>query len=85
MKAAAAILDEIVSSVRPHEGCAISVTELLPSQSPETNWREGADPVLRPNELRRLCSASEFLHRQHPFIDWSLIPISIGRRQIVKP
>jgi hypothetical protein len=85
MKAAAAVLDEIFSSVRPRQGCAVSIVEMPPSLSAETNWREGADPTLRPNELHRLCSAAELLHRHHPFIDWSEVPISIGRRQIVKP
>jgi hypothetical protein len=84
MKAAADILDEIVSSVRPRKGCVISIAELPPDHSPGTNWREGADPGLRPDELYRLRSTADLLHRQQPFIDWSAIPTSIGRRQIVK-
>jgi hypothetical protein len=85
MKVATEVLEQIVASVRPREGCAISIVELPANQSPGTNWREGADPKLRPDEFGRLCSAADLLHRQHPFIDWSAIPVSIGRRQIVKP
>ena len=79
MKAATEVQEQIVASVRPREGCAISIVELPTSQSLVTNWCEGADPKLRPDEFSRLCSAADFLHRQHPFyrlernsgLDWT--------------
>jgi hypothetical protein len=81
MKSATEILDEIVAAVRPRQGVAIGLREMSYTAS---NWREGADPRLRPKEVDRLASITDLLHRRHPYIDWSNIPAAAGCRRIAK-
>ena len=82
MKPANEILDEIVAAVMPREGVAIGLREI---SEPASNWREGADPRLRPKEVDRLASITDLLHRRHPYIDWSGITATAGScRRIAK-
>jgi hypothetical protein len=82
MKPATEILDEIIAAVTPRPGVAIGLREIC---EPATNWREGADPRLRPDELDRLASITDLLHRRHPYIDWSGITATAGScRRIAK-
>jgi hypothetical protein len=75
MKPATEILDEIIAAVTPRPGVAIGLREIC---EPATNWREGADPRLRPTEVDRLASIADLLHRRHPYVDWSGIPAAVG-------
>jgi hypothetical protein len=59
MKSATEILDEIVAAVMPRQGVAIGLREI---SEPTSNWREGADPRLRPTEVDRLASIADLLH-----------------------
>jgi hypothetical protein len=82
MKSATEILDEIVAAVMPRQGVAIGLREI---SEPTSNWREGADPRLRPTEVDRLASIADLLHRRHPYVDWSGIPAAVGScRRIAK-
>jgi hypothetical protein len=84
MKPALELLDDIVEYVKPRQGCAISLREKAADSSAQSNWIEGADPSLRPDELARLIAASELLHRKHPQIDWAGIPAVGQWRQIAR-
>jgi hypothetical protein len=82
MKPATEILDEIVAAVMPRQGVAIGLREI---SEPASNWREGADPRLRPKEVDCLASIADLLHCRHPYIDWSGIPATAGNgRRIAK-
>jgi hypothetical protein len=82
MKPATEILDEIIAAVMPRQGVAIGLRE---TSEPDSNWREGADPRLRPQEVDRLASITDLLHRRHPYIDWSGITATAGScRRIAK-
>jgi hypothetical protein len=84
MKRALELLDDLVTQVRPREGCAISLRETPAEDETRSNWIDGADPTLRPDELTRLVAASEQLHRKHPLIDWSGVPAVGQWRQVVR-
>ncbi len=84
MKAAEAILTELVQHVRPPRGCAIVLSEWKstgPSGSADPNW-VAATGNMGPQKLIRYSKKIVELRKSDPKIDWSGVKILAGSRRV---
>jgi hypothetical protein len=69
IKTAQSLIEEFVRAVRPPQGCAIVLTEIVPSPGFDFNWLASAGHMSAA-VMTRYDSALLELKRQNPRIDW---------------
>jgi len=69
IKSAQDLIEEFVHAVRPPQGCAIVLTELVPSPGFDFNWLASAGHMSAA-VMVRYDSALLELKRQNPRINW---------------
>jgi hypothetical protein len=81
MRAAEAILKELVLHVRPPRGCAIVLTEWKSSGPTDPNW-VAASGTMETQNLVRYSEKIAELRKTDPKIDWSDVKIITGARRV---
>ena len=69
IKSAQSLVEEFVRAVRPPQGCAIVLTEIVPSPGFDFNWLASAGHMPA-TVMQRYDSALIELKRQNPRINW---------------
>jgi hypothetical protein len=82
MKSAEAMLEELVSHVRPPRGCAIVLTEWKSSGPTEPNWVDSTGNM-EAQKLARYNEKIAELRKTDPQIDWSDVKIHRGSHRVV--
>src|SRR5262245_37867479 len=82
MKSAEAMLEELVSHVRPPRGCAIVLTEWKSGGPTEPNW-VAATGNMEAQKLARYNEKIAELRKTDPQIDWSDVKILRGPHRVV--
>jgi hypothetical protein len=69
IKSALSLVEEFVRAVRPPQGCAIVLTEIVPAPGFDFNWLASAG-LMSAAVLEKYDSALLELKRQNPRVNW---------------
>ena len=81
MRAAGAVLKELVRHVGPPRGCALVLTEWRSSGPTDPNWVASCG-IMDEQGLLRYNEKLVALRKADPLIDWSDVTTFAGRRRV---